>query len=760
MKENLKEKMKKVGAVLLASTMLVGMIPVGAVQTSAATAKKAYNVVVKPKLSYDMVDGMYGNSIIVGKSKNDMDLWGLVDKNGKVIIPCSYVSAQVFNGKVVLLCDRNSQWSIRNLSGKLIKKLSKEYDYSEEQNGQIILGFYDGTYDLIDYNGKITKENQTINEDSLGYKGKEKFDNLCLLQDKKHYLGCKYLDGSEEDGYTRFYYKMVEADGTVVADMGTGSYWEQINKDIIQVDTISENDDNISQYKTLWVNMDGKIVSDVNNKEYYNNEVNSSSLELYNNNEYVRYSFPSLSVEKKITLANGSETISKVSLINEKIYYKANNQWYFVDKNTGKRQKSSISDSVEEIHKVNASTIITYQQGRLTGNVTIMDSGEKIKKQFDYNSDYVYCTEDGNNVIVKYNKENGNEAADIINTYSLTKILTGYEDVDVSDADYYSAYKNGKLYLVSKDGKNTSEIGEGAYCYIYSYDEYKELNLLKIDVFSNRGVWKNTYLFDYNGKKVTSLPYNSSIVPVAFEKDAFLVKVYNNDYRITSSYVITKNGKKTISGTMCSYESDSLGKIKKLAIRDKNKNWKLYCGEGKKAYSFGKHGYLEFDGNIAYGYEIRNGKDCNYEVVSATDGTVIFKKGQIQSISESTNNLNPVKIDGKWGIYKFNKWTSADQKRMKNVPPAKTTLQKVKAGKKKATVSFKKVSDADGYLIQYSLKKNFKGAKSKYVTKTKATLSRLKADKKYFFRVKSYKKNGSKKVTAKKWSNVKSAKIK
>lgn len=93
----------------------------------------------------------------------------------------------------------------------------------------------------------------------MGYKGKEKFDNLCLLQDKKHYLGCKYLDGSEEDGYTRFYYKMVEADGTVVADMGTGSYWEQINKDIIQVDTISENDDNISQYKTLGVNMEERL---------------------------------------------------------------------------------------------------------------------------------------------------------------------------------------------------------------------------------------------------------------------------------------------------------------------------------------------------------------------------------------------------------------------------------------------------------------------------------------------------------------------
>ena len=89
MKENLKEKMKKVGAVLLASTMLVGMIPVGAVQTSAATAKKAYNVVVKPKLSYDMVDGMYGNSIIAGPRTTQWDCWGVVAKNGKLLIPCS-----------------------------------------------------------------------------------------------------------------------------------------------------------------------------------------------------------------------------------------------------------------------------------------------------------------------------------------------------------------------------------------------------------------------------------------------------------------------------------------------------------------------------------------------------------------------------------------------------------------------------------------------------------------------------------------------
>lgn len=416
--------------------------------------------------------------------------------------------------------------------------------------------------------------------------------------------------------------------------------------------------------------MAGKVVSDISNEEYYNSKVNSSTLELYNDKEYIRYGFPSLNIEKRITFSDRDESISNISLVMEKIYYKVNDQqWYFINKNTGNRQKSLISDSVEEIHEINDSTFITYQQGMLTGNVTVMDSNEKIKKRFNYSTDYIYCIEDGDNVIVKYNKEDGNEATDIINTYSLTKILSGYEDFNVSDTGYYSAYKNGKLYLVPQNGKNISEIGQGAYCYIYSY-------------------------------------------------------------------------------------------IKKLAFRDKNKKWKSYCGEGKKTYNFGKHSYLEFDGNIAYGYEIKNGNDYNYEVMSAIDGTVILKKGEIQSIGKSINKLYPVKVNGKWGIYKFNKWTAADQKKIKAVPPAKTTLQKIKTGKGKATVCFKKVSDADGYLIQYSLKKNFKGAKSKYVTKTKATISKLKTNKKYFFRVKAYRKNGKKKVLAKKWSNVKSVKIK
>lgn len=46
------------------------------------------------------------------------------------------------------------------------------------------------------------------------------------------------------------------------------------------------------------------------------------------------------------------------------------------------------------------------------------------------------------------------------------------------------------------------------------------------------------------------------------------------------------------------------------------------------------------------------------------------------------------------------------------------------------------------------------------VAKTSVTIKKLKSKKKYYFRVKAYKKYGSRKVLSKKWSNVKRVKIK
>ncbi|MCI9531161.1 MAG: hypothetical protein HFH38_05340 [Lachnospiraceae bacterium] len=78
------------------------------------------------------------------------------------------------------------------------------------------------------------------------------------------------------------------------------------------------------------------------------------------------------------------------------------------------------------------------------------------------------------------------------------------------------------------------------------------------------------------------------------------------------------------------------------------------------------------------------------------------------------------------------------------VTPKKPVLSSAKAVKgKKLAVKWKKVSKADGYLIQYALKKDFKGAKKIEVKKpgiTSATMKGLKAGKKYYVRICAYKK--------------------
>lgn len=121
--------------------------------------------------------------------------------------------------------------------------------------------------------------------------------------------------------------------------------------------------------------------------------------------------------------------------------------------------------------------------------------------------------------------------------------------MEIPNEIYYTARKNGILYLVSTEGKLLSQIGEGAYCQIYSYNEYKALSLLDVRVYTDRGVWKAAYIFDYSGKKIASLPYNSYIEPIAFENDTFLVTNQNNNGVCVSCYVMKKDGKKVILGT-------------------------------------------------------------------------------------------------------------------------------------------------------------------------------------------------------------------
>ncbi len=96
-----------------------------------------------------------------------------------------------------------------------------------------------------------------------------------------------------------------------------------------------------------------------------------------------------------------------------------------------------------------------------------------------------------------------------------------------------------------------------------------------------------------------------------------------------------------------------------------------------------------------------------------------------------------------------------------------TAIKKVKAGKKSAKVTFKKVDDVTGYQIRYSTNKNFKGK-----VKTKsfaqgysstnnlyATIKKLKKNKTYYFQIRTFEEGRSGNYYYSDWSNTKRVKV-
>lgn len=77
-----------------------------------------------------------------------------------------------------------------------------------------------------------------------------------------------------------------------------------------------------------------------------------------------------------------------------------------------------------------------------------------------------------------------------------------------------------------------------------------------------------------------------------------------------------------------------------------------------------------------------------------------------------------------------------------SVPVSGVTAKKAVSKKaKKAVITWKKASGVNGYEVTYSLKKNFKKAKTVNVSakKAKVTLKKLKKGKKYFVKIRAYK---------------------
>ena len=121
-----------------------------------------------------------------------------------------------------------------------------------------------------------------------------------------------------------------------------------------------------------------------------------------------------------------------------------------------------------------------------------------------------------------------------------------------------------------------------------------------------------------------------------------------------------------------------------------------------------------------------------------------------QQVAQQTAQQQSVKND-----------TAAEQ--VSVAKPKSTNPKKVKAAKKAVSVEWKKVGGVKGYQVQVATDKKFKKNKKTVTIKkqktTKTTVKKLKAKKKYYVRVRTYKIVNGKKVYSS-WSKVKSVKTK
>lgn len=196
-----------------------------------------------------------------------------------------------------------------------------------------------------------------------------------------------------------------------------------------------------------------------------------------------------------------------------------------------------------------------------------------------------------------------------------------------------------------------------------------------------------------------------------------------------------------------------------------------------KAVIIGKGGYT---GNISVYFtivkaeqQINSSISCNKTLYKTAYGAKPFKinvasKSKLSFISSNPKiadvdkNTGTVTIKGT-GVAVVNVTTGKHFVKVTvKVSPKKQSLKSVKTAKgRKLIIKWAKDKNAAGYQVQISMDKNFKKiSKQKNVTRNSYTAARLKAGKKYYVRVRSYKKSGMETLYGA-WSKVKrSGKVK
>ena len=326
---------------------------------------------------------------------------------------------------------------------------------------------------------------------------------------------------------------------------------------------------------------------------------------------------------------------------------------------------------------------------------------------------------------VTYYTENGVVKYDIDDTYVPYKFDT-------------SAFKVENADVTSGSAKVTVPTLPKAYDAEYAVEGLTNVSVENGTLkYNATGVKPGQYTLNVTDKSSKYVPFSTSFTLTTDN----VVAVYNNNVK-APALVAAKD-------VQADDFANFVKNIQKVSV-----NGKEYAASGKGAVKL-----INADGTLVTTADALKAEGTYNIVVTATG----YNK-TLEFTYTNKSDTTATKPSDATAATKPAATTTATKPAVK--PVKKVTVKKqtakVKAGKKKLTVTWKKDKNVSGYQIKIATKKNFKGAKT-YTVKSyktyKKVIKKLKAKKKYFVKVRAYKTVGKSKVYGA-YSAVRSCKVK
>ena len=404
-------------------------------------------------------------------------------------------------------------------------------------------------------------------------------------------------------------------------------------------------------------------------------------------------------------------------------------------------EKKELSDEDITISQ----TSYVYDGEAKTPTVTVKYTDEILEEGIDYTVDYQDNVNAGTAKVIVTGM--GNYTGTVTKTFTITQNQEVKEisecTITLSQTSYtYDGKIKTPSVTVKLDGKTLTLNTD----YTVSYSDNINAGTAKVTV---------TGIGNYTGSKTVNFTITVGVADISKATVTLDKTSYNYDGKAKTPSVTVKLDGKTLTlntDYTVSYSDNINAGTAKVTVTGKGN----YTGSKTVNFTIAKAGQ---DSSITCKktlYKVAYGtKPFKINAASKSKLTFTSSKPKIVSVDKDTGKVT-IKNTGV-AIITIKAGKDSVKVTVK-VSPKKQAVKSVNVSKgKKLTVKWAKDKTASGYQVQVSIDKKFKkGVKSKNLSKTSYTFTKLKAGKKYYVRMRSYKKSG-KETLYSTWSKTKTS---